>query len=113
MNAHDITTIRTTLGLTKNEFSDVLGISPHTLSRWERGPEGIPNIDPMQRRLLLALRIQLDTRAGAEMGPALRDALALGGPLKALYVLLCHVYGTAGGASAASADGAHRREEGA
>jgi transcriptional regulator with XRE-family HTH domain len=46
-------TLRELLGFTQLQFANLLGLSPNTVSRWERG-EGKPTFTPGQWKKLLA-----------------------------------------------------------
>lgn len=87
-------TLRAALGLTQLQFALLLGVSASTVSRWERPGAAPP--DPLQRNLVLVLaklQAELGPTGFAALGVDIAQALALGGTLRGLWVVLGRVYG--------------------
>lgn len=92
----EIAVTRTDLGFNRAQFADLVGVHVGTLYRWEAaGPAGT-RLDPLQQRLLIALRAELDQHPSAEAriawGASLATALVVRGSLFALYKLLEAVF---------------------
>lgn len=87
----NVRALRTALQLTQPQFAMLLGVSAATVSRWEKPGAAAP--EPLQRDLLLVLSQCCAKRDAAKLGDKLAQALALGGALRGLWVLLGVVYG--------------------
>lgn len=86
--------LRSALGLTQPQFALLLGVSASTVSRWER--PGAASPDSLQRDLVLVLaklQAELGPAAFAALGVDIAQALALGGTLRGLWVVLGRVHG--------------------
>ncbi|WAS91921.1 helix-turn-helix domain-containing protein [Nannocystis punicea] len=88
--------LREKLGMTPEQFAGLLGVHPSSLYRWEAKHDDVVRLDPMQLRILTALRDELNRkqhpREQAEWGQVLLTALLIGGGLFALFKLLEAVF---------------------
>jgi len=91
MRVQDVRDARRRMRLSIREFASVMGVSPSTVGRWESARERTIAPDPASERLLAAFAA-VPAGAAGRVGTAVREALRLSGSLKALYVLLKHLY---------------------
>lgn len=95
MTGLDVAAIRTTIGFSKSQFAQLLGVHVSTVYRWETAV-GECKIDPLQLQILTVTRERLaGLKASAREGlvERLERGLLVGGSLFALGVLLTEVYG--------------------
>ena len=91
MTGTDVKKLREeSLGWTGAQFASLFGVHPSTVYRWEEQGEADLKTEPLQLQLLGLLQTTLPLAAG--LSDALKNALALGGSLRALYVLLSSAY---------------------
>ena len=102
MTGDDVVKIRAGLGWNGSQFASLLGVHASTVYRWEEVKGAELKIEPLQRQLLSVLRGELKRRGAgsARLAEQMHDALAVGGSLRALYVLLKSVYSPAPPATA-------------
>jgi hypothetical protein len=87
MTGEDVTHVREWLGVDPFALAAVLGVHVSSIYRWEKTKE--PNIDPLQKSILVALRTRIKSkRVGEDLGEKLRVSLISGGNLAALHTLL-------------------------
>lgn len=88
MTGREIHALRMAVGLTPIELAQLVGVRPSTVYRWEQHESTWP-LEPFQRQLLAMLQHVLGrVDDGAALGASLREALLVGGTMRALYVLL-------------------------
>ena len=94
MTGADVSKLREGLEWSAAQFATLLGVSPSTVYRWEEHAEERLKIEPLQLQLLVVLRTELQRgrRTARELRDRLEGALALGGSLRALHVLLSAIY---------------------
>lgn len=93
MTGAEVRALRTRLGLTARQLSELLGVHPSTVHRWEmaRNNERSLKIEPLQLRLVMVLSQEYDKRTDedrAALSSTLGHELAVGGGLRAIYALL-------------------------
>lgn len=90
MKAKEIKDLRKVLGLTGADLAALVGVNPSSVHRWEND-EG--SIDPGSDSILQVIAVCLDNKkskkARAEFIASVTRALAVGGRLKGLHVVLC------------------------
>lgn len=100
MTGQDILRIRCELGLNPLQLSQVLGVHPSTIYRWESAGSGPVRVDQMQFQILTALDREIDSRKTAEARRQLADSitngLIFGGGLFALFQILKTVFSEKG-----------------
>lgn len=85
----EVRSLRARLGMYGNDFAYLLGVHYTTLCRWEKA--AVVRAEPLQAALLLHAQervMGLPLEAATTLGTELRTALATGGTLKGLAVLL-------------------------
>ncbi len=92
ITGNDVRALRTALGFSASTFAAVLGVSISTVYRWEGRGDLFVAIEPLQAHLIVWTRAILLQEEGAEVGKELMTAMALRGPLYALYALLHRGY---------------------
>lgn len=98
MTGADVRKLREELGWTGAQFASLFGVHPSTVYRWEEREDDPLKTEPLQLQLLTVLRSELK-RGRRDLREKLESALALGGSLRALYVLLSVVYAAEDGSS--------------
>jgi hypothetical protein len=91
MKGREIRESREWLLLGRPTFAAVLGVHLTTLVRWEDAGEETARVDPLQTRILEALRSYLQSQTSAsrqEIGLRATADLARHGPLRALVRLM-------------------------
>lgn len=91
--------------MTPEQFAGLVGVHQSSLYRWEAKGDEVVRLDPMQVRLLVALREELGRKRPEEQiewGKALLAALVIGGGLFALFKLLETVFADSPSVRAAS-----------
>jgi transcriptional regulator with XRE-family HTH domain len=99
MTGNDVRALRARLKLTAKQLSDLLGVHPSTVHRWEVARNETRNlkIEPLQMRLLMLLAQEYDQRTEADqtaLTAMLTHELAVGGGLRAIYALLRAAFDT-------------------
>jgi hypothetical protein len=97
MTGADVRRLRADLALTAKQFSEILGVHPSTVHRWEVARNDGRNlrIEPLQLRLLQLLGQEHAKRSADERAAltALLDyELGMGGGLRAIHALLRVVF---------------------
>lgn len=105
MTGQEVRTLREDLGWTGAQFASLFGVHPSTIYRWEERDVEDLKTEPLQLQLLTVLRSEMrrGKRVAAQLREKLESALAVGGSLRALHVLLSQVYATGDGTGAAVA----------
>ncbi len=92
MTGADVQAIRALLGADPTRFSQLLGVHPTTLYRWEARLGDVAKIEPFQLQILTVLKQQLEARRTSEerarFAEAVLTGLLVGGGLFALFKLL-------------------------
>lgn len=91
----DIHDIRVGLSFTQPQLASLLGVSPSTVSRWERDFDAVLRMEPMQLQLVLALKQEMAKRQATQLNAfaqGVGTALIVGGGLFGLYKLLEAVF---------------------
>jgi transcriptional regulator with XRE-family HTH domain len=91
----DVRDLREKLGWTGAQFASLFGVHPSTVYRWEEREKDALKTEPLQLQLLTVLRAELKRSGRRDVCERLEAALALGGSLRALHVLLSMVYSEA------------------
>ena len=86
MKSSDVTNIRAKLRMNKIQLSELIGVNPSTVYRWEHG-EGEIEMDPRQSHLMLILLGIAAKPDARELGLAIRTAIKQN-PIYGLYRLL-------------------------
>lgn len=91
----DVRRLRKRVGLSSTEFAGLCGVGLSTAYRWESLPE--PKINPLQRTILTALDARTKGAAwsASTFGKAIGRALAHGGTLEAIAVLVARPHSIA------------------
>jgi transcriptional regulator with XRE-family HTH domain len=97
VTGRDVFRLRADLGWTGAQFASLFGVHPSTVYRWEDRETNDLKTEPLQLQLLTVLRGEIKRRNNNEnslkkFSERMEDALALGGSLRALHVLLSFVY---------------------
>jgi len=85
---------RERLGLSVDEYADLLGVVLSTIYRWENQGYDLSKIDPLRRRLLILIE-GLVEEGDQSVSEALGDEIKFGlkkGPLQGLYALLHYAH---------------------
>lgn len=92
--ATNVKDLRQDLKLTVPQLATLLGVAPSTINRWESSTSA--SIDPSTARILLVLQSETtkrtSTTAKSELAEAIATALAIGGGLFALFIVLEHAF---------------------
>ncbi len=91
MTGHDIADLRRTLGLTREDVSELLGVGHTTPSRWEAAGGDEVALDPRNRELLELVADLVRRRSpeqASALGRRLRLAIEHRGGIYALHRLL-------------------------
>lgn len=90
MKGAEIKKVRTSLGMDVIPFSQLLGVSPSTVYRWEAAGSVGLKVDPLQVQIMAVVnRVGASNRLGSEI----HESLMLGGTMLGMYRLLDKVYG--------------------
>jgi transcriptional regulator with XRE-family HTH domain len=80
--------LRESLGLSHATFAAIFGVNASTIYRWEAHGEAHARVEGLSHALVYLLAHRARTGAPAALGATLTDAIARGGTLEALSVLL-------------------------
>jgi len=95
VTGRDVFRLRADLGWTGAQFASLFGVHPSTVYRWEDRDTNDLKTEPLQLQLLTVLRGEIKRQGSnnlKKLTEQMEDALALGGSLRALHVLLSVVY---------------------
>ena len=84
--------VREALGLDAGVLTQLLGVNPSTIYRWESAPKALVRAAPFQAALLAVLGELVKRGHGADLGARIASALQVGGSLRALYLVLQEFY---------------------
>ncbi|TDJ09476.1 MAG: hypothetical protein E2O68_00290 [Deltaproteobacteria bacterium] len=91
MTGIEITNIRESLELSRNDFSDLLGVTSSTTIRWEKAAVKQIKIDLLQEKLLTYLQAKTLYRNDKELiklRNGVMESLIIGGTLMAIGFIL-------------------------
>ena len=92
MTGANVRKLREDLGWTGAQFAALFGVHPSTVYRWEERDARALKTEPLQLQLLVVLKTELKRGHLRALRDQLESALAFGGSLRALHVLLSLVY---------------------
>lgn len=87
--------VREALGLSVGAFTQLMGVNPSTIYRWETAPGAVEKAAPFQAALLVVLGELVRCGHGAESGAQIASAIQVGGSLRGLHFVLQTFYSDA------------------
>ena len=96
LNGRELRELREAIGLHRQAFAELLGVALSTVYRWESAGDHPARMEPGVQRLLEAARVFRELTARGRSNVDLPRAIAIGGGLFGLYVMLAAVLGVTG-----------------